>query len=352
MLSPDDVETAFRLILGRPPESEAVIEGHRRVGDLARLRRVLLESPEFARAFAAIDAERAAAEAAGEPETERPARLKGTMDARKAAPQVYDDQGILLEPNPVETALDPALRDRLWARVAESWAALGRSAPHWSVLTHERFRPEALDENREEFALSGRVEGMLVDAALARFPDLEPAGLHCLEIGCGVGRATRALAARFATVEGVDISAEHLAVAEAEFAAEGIANVTLTRVATVGDYAALAPADVFYSRIVLQHNPPPIQVAILEAAFAGLNPGGVALFQLVTHAKGYAYDPAADLARAPGEMEMHALPQPRVFALMATHGLAPVEVQEDFAGGLDSPYRSHLFLARKAGGAA
>ena len=32
--------------------------------------------------------------------------------------------------------------------------------------------------------------------------------------------------------------------------------------------------DVFFSRIVLQHNPPPLMAAVLRSALAGLRPGG------------------------------------------------------------------------------
>lgn len=350
MLSATDVETAFRLILGRPPENEAVVRAHQGIRDTDTLRRVLLESAEFSAGYARLV--NGAGNGAGAPDPDhplagRPDRLKGTMDAAPAEPRVYDDQGILLPTNAVETDPSEADRARLWARVAETWAALGREAPHWSVLTHERFRPDALDANRAEFELSGEVEGLLIDAAMARFPDLDPSALDCLEIGCGVGRATRALARRFRSVVGVDISAAHLEVAERECRAAGAANLSFRQVSALTDYDRLPRTGVLYSRIVFQHNPPPVQVAMLAALFGRLEAGGVALFQLITHAKAYRYSAAEDLARRPGEMEMHVLPQRIVFRLMAAHGLAPVEVQEDFAGGLDSPFRSHLFLARK-----
>ena len=328
MLSPETVETAFRLILGRPPESQAAIAAHQGVRDEAQLRLVLLQSPEFREKYAALAA--------------------GSERARAdAGPTVAAGQGILRPLARIETEAEGESRARLWSRVAAAWAALGQSAPHWSVLTHDRFRPESFEANRALFVESGAVEGMLVDAALARLGGCDPARMDCIEIGCGVGRATRALAARFAHVTGVDVSPAHLAIAEADFAAEGIANAGFCRISGPGDYAALPQADVFYSRIVLQHNPPPVQTAILRALFARLRPGGVALFQTVTDIAGYTYSVMEDLARADAGMEMHALPQPTVFRLMAEAGLAPVEVQEDFAAGDRERHRSHLFLARK-----
>jgi len=328
MLSPETVETAFRLILGRAPESQAVIAAHQGVKDEARLRLVLLQSPEFREKYAALAAGAESAHA-------------------DSGPTVAAGQGILRPVARIETEAEGEARARLWSRVAAAWEALGQSAPHWSVLTHDRFRPESFEANRALFVESGAVEGMLVDAALARLGDRDPAGMTCIEIGCGVGRATRALAARFAHVTGVDVSPAHLAIAEADFAAEGIANARFLRVERPEDYAALPEADFFFSRIVLQHNPPPVQSAILRALFARLRAGGVALFQTVTDIAGYGYSVAGDLARTGAGMEMHALPQPVVFALMAEAGLAAVEVQEDVAAGDRERHRSHLFLARK-----
>jgi hypothetical protein len=43
----EEVFFAFRFILGREPESEAVIEAHRRVGSAEELREILLLSREF-----------------------------------------------------------------------------------------------------------------------------------------------------------------------------------------------------------------------------------------------------------------------------------------------------------------
>src|SRR5271169_236009 len=47
--------------------------------------------------------------------------------------------------------------------------------------------------------------------------------------------------------------------------------------------ARLTNVDLFFSIIVLQHNPPPVILGILDAAFAGLRPGGLAFFQVPTY---------------------------------------------------------------------
>lgn len=349
MLSEETVVATFRAILGRAPETAAVLEHHRRIGSEAALRRALIRSPEFAAHYARLEAEallgRLAAAALAEDGLNGAARH---ADERPGTVPLLLARGILPPPNAVETAAGTH-GAALWERIAETWAALGTSAPHWSVITHEAFRPDRIEDNRADFEASAEVEGVLVDAALERVPGADPAAMRCLEIGCGVGRATRALARRFAHVTGADISPAHLAVAERELAALGLANVTLAHVARVEDYGPLAAGqDFVFSRLVLQHNPPPVQAAILGAVFAGLAPGGVVLVQCLTYARHYRYSAEADAGARPGGMEMHVLPQPAVFALMAEAGIAPLEVQEDFAAGRDGPFRSHLFLGRKS----
>lgn len=315
----DTVRTAFRLILGREPESDATIEAHAEIGSEAALRAVLLRSAEFAVLYEQFDHTAfTGSDATGLP----PLQL-------------------------VETEATAADRALLWDRVAKAWDQLGQDKPHWSVLTFDAFRPELLERHRVEFAESAALDARLVRAALARFPERIPEDMICLEVGCGVGRATRALAGIFRKVEAVDVSVPHLAVAREELAAAGVVNASLHQVLRAEDYAHLPAYDFFYSRLVLQHNPPPLQVEILAAVFGRLAPGGIALFQVLSHAEGYCYRVADDLTAQDGAMEMHVLPQPAVFAALAASGLRPIEVQSDPAAGMGAGLQAHLFLAVK-----
>lgn len=45
--------------------------------------------------------------------------------------------------------------------------------------------------------------------------------------------------------------------------------------------------DLWSSRVVLQHNPPPIVAAILRKMLWRQNPGGLAIFQLPTYRRDY-----------------------------------------------------------------
>jgi SAM-dependent methyltransferase len=131
--------------------------------------------------------------------------------------------------------------------------------------------------NEEEFWRSGEEALRLT---------LEPFGLHftggerVLEIGCGIGRMTRALAAQAASVVGLDVSAEMVAAARRELAA--IANASFV-VGTGTDLSGFHDAsfDVCYSFIVFQHIPDPAVTCnyVVEIGRV-LRPGGWAVFQV------------------------------------------------------------------------
>jgi SAM-dependent methyltransferase len=312
-----DVVLAYRWILGREPESEAAIEAHLGMPDVAALRARFLGSAEF--------------------RAQLPAREGGGLSADAPAMDV-----------PAEA--DAAEIEAMLNRQRRLWIRLGEAAPHFSVLPEERFRPERIAANRAAFHATGRAERDLVEGVLAR-NGLEAGRFRRLvEFGCGVGRATLHLAALCPEVTGIDFSPPHLALARAEAKARGLDHIAWLRARPDLPMPAAA-ADLWVSRRVLQHNPPPVQAALLRLAFAALAPGGAALFQTLTYGQGYGFDTAAWLAgQAPAQPEWHALPQRVIFALAAEAGLVPLEVGEDPVPGLDRRrFVSHLFLMRRPG---
>jgi SAM-dependent methyltransferase len=103
-----------------------------------------------------------------------------------------------------------------------------------------------------------------------------------LDIGCGVGRLTRALAGRAGYVYGLDVSREMLRMAEAH-------NPDLQNVAwRHGDGAGLAgvadaSVDGCFSHVVFQHIPEPaVTLDYVREMGRVLRPGGWALFQVST----------------------------------------------------------------------
>ncbi|MDW8395358.1 MAG: class I SAM-dependent methyltransferase, partial [Anaerolineae bacterium] len=128
----------------------------------------------------------------------------------------------------------------------------------------------------------------------------------------------------------------------------GLANVDYIPIQSLEDIQRLPQVDVAYSIIVLQHNPPPIIRLILESMLNALKPGGVALFQLLTYQEGYSFEADEYLSSAqPGRIEMHVLPQQRVFEIIADKRCRVVEVLDDALAGYRKGQLSNTFLVRK-----
>lgn len=108
------------------------------------------------------------------------------------------------------------------------------------------------------------------------------AGDHVLDIGCGVGRLTRALAGRVARVYGLDVSREMLNQARSYNAS--IDNVDWL----LGDGEGLgvlgdACVDGCFSHVVFQHIPDPeVTLHYVREMGRVLRPNGWALFQVST----------------------------------------------------------------------
>jgi len=137
---------------------------------------------------------------------------------------------------------------------------LGRMQREWDAraLKNARFYVNTANENwtDEEFFASGRQtvrEEVLTDM-INICQGKDPKQMTVLEIGCGVGRVTRALAEVFGTVHGVDVSGEM--VRQAKEANRAILNAHFwqnngTDLTVLG----AIEVDFAFSSIVFQHIP-------------------------------------------------------------------------------------------------
>jgi SAM-dependent methyltransferase len=305
----DDVVNSYRTFLGRNPESEDVVSAHMRASGLDALHRGFLQSPEF--------------------------RQKYTMPA---APVRID-----LPRNEVEVEVDSEALNVLLAHVRRCWEFMGQERPHHSVLTSPNFLPDALKHNEADFWESGEHDANILVVILSRYGVTSLSKLSCIDFGCGVGRVTAPLAKRFAKVNAYDISAPHMEIAKSRTLG---ADFHLLRELPV----IFVQTDVFYSRIVLQHNPPPIIALLIRSALNCLNPGGIAVFQVPTYEIGYSFAVRRYLkgvAKAASDMEMHCLPQHHIFRIAKEVGCDVLEVREEGSTGRFGSDISNLFVIQR-----
>jgi SAM-dependent methyltransferase len=160
--------------------------------------------------------------------------------------------------------------------VRNTWERLARLDPYWAIINRPDWRRNRAE--LDEFFAGGRA---LIARQLAQVATAgqELRWERAMDFGCGVGRLSVALAAKFREVVGVDISAEMIALARRHHS--GVNNLTFVR-NTRADLQAF-PADDFdlvYSLITLQHVPPPLIRSYLCEFVRICRPGGILLFQL------------------------------------------------------------------------
>jgi SAM-dependent methyltransferase len=166
------------------------------------------------------------------------------------------------------------------------WDARAREDAYWFVDSRGRYRAPDLDA----FWASGADD---LDTLLGLLGAAVAPEDRVVEIGCGIGRMTRALAARAAHVRALDVSPEMLARARTENAdPENVEWI-------LGDGESLpgvadASADAVISNVVFQHIPDPaVTLGYVREMGRVLAPGGWAGFQVSN-------DPAVHRPRATG----------------------------------------------------
>lgn|ERR1700688_1108741 len=315
-----NVVAAYNTILGRPPESEVVIDAKLSHANIWDLIRTLTNSAEFKQ------------------------RLKSQSSDyyhlawRRLAPPLAIDCGI---------QTDEAYA-RLENRIRQTWERLGTEEPYFSVITDQRFLMRERAPDRQAFYDLGKGDAELVLSMLARAQVDSRKLRTCVEYGCGVGRATWQLASLFDKVIAVDLSTSHIDIARKWISDSGIRNVEFIKINNVTNIYK-EDYDFWFSRIVLQHNPPPIIVRILMEAFRHLRPGGIALFQVPTYIKGYTFNLEEYLGTFGGEgqMEMHCIPQRTLINTIIAADCEIIEIIEDQDVGSTQTMISNTFLVRK-----
>jgi SAM-dependent methyltransferase len=157
--------------------------------------------------------------------------------------------------------------------ISDFWDQRAAEDPFYFVDNRMRYG----DADADSFWEGGR-EGL--DKTLDLLQTRIESGDRVVEIGCGLGRITRVLADRAASVQAIDVSSQMIE------QARGL-NPHLTNTTwIVGDGSSLAPipdasADVCYSLVVFQHIPDPeITLGYVREMGRVLRRGGWAGFQV------------------------------------------------------------------------
>lgn len=307
----DDIVAIYKSVLSRRPETIDVLEAH----------------------FAS---NRSIAEHIGS--TIESAEFRGKVISKLFEEQFYAPK------TTIETTADDSSMVALERHIEKVWSDYGRDDPHWSVITGDEYRADAMDTDAEaKFYQSGKRD---VDHFLDLCADngLAPAG-KVVDFGCGVGRLGEHLSASFSQYEGVDISRPHLDIASKRF---DQIDRTNTKTTLLPDFIARNDGfDCFFTLIVLQHNPPPTMLMLLTNLLSRLRPGGVGYFQLPCLLFGYEFKLSnyLDLIADGGSMEMHALPQAIVLEAINESGCRLVDFTPDaLIGGIGLSY---TFLVAK-----
>ncbi|MEO8704149.1 MAG: class I SAM-dependent methyltransferase [Kofleriaceae bacterium] len=208
-----------------------------------------------------------------------------------------------------------------FASISRRWEWLARRDPLWAILsdgerTNGRWK-------LDEFFATGETEVGAVLAYLASRGITVDATGAALDFGCGVGRLTRALANRFAEVDGIDVSPTMI-----ELAHQHNANTPRMRfLLNAAPHLRMLASDHYafvYSSIVLQHIAYPASLEYVREFMRVARPGGIVVFQIPTEDRTPAPLKLARCAirsvlqRTPlvpaAHIEMHAVPASQIIA--------------------------------------
>lgn len=243
-------------------------------------------------------------------------------------------------------AASAAQLERLYADVGAVWARRGLGSYHrWLHRNVPRFSERSVKWNVERVFEAGACEADALSRLYARHGHAFLSHQTVVVLGPEAYRLADGIAPQVARYVGIEVAATDMDQGRLGLGARGLLNTEQMLFGAGRDLPR--SYDHFYSVQTLQYAPPPMAYDLLDRCLDGLNPGGLAVFQLATGLHQYRFDIDAylDGTDRDSQGEIHALPQPSVFTVLARHGITPLEViPDDGAGPLGISYR---FVGRK-----
>ncbi len=179
-----------------------------------------------------------------------------------------------------DTPTQPAVNETLLDKMRTEWDERARENARYYIATANT---EWADEAYFQSGRENIYHEVLTDMGNVA-QGMEPKAMTVLEIGCGSGRLTRALAENFGTVYAVDISGEMIERAKESLRAFPNANVFQNNGADLQVLDGLLPegkVDFAFSYIVFQHIPSAAVIhSYVREVFRFLKPGGLFKFQV------------------------------------------------------------------------
>lgn len=228
------------------------------------------------------------------------------------------------------------------------WEIIGSRDPWFGVLSSSEFRADQIDEaRRSRFYETGVLDIAHVLSMFDADFGSRPTASAALDIGCGVGRLSYALAQIMPSVTGYDVSESMLQIARQH----APANLTLTSSLPTGTFSWIN------SYIVFQHIPPAEGLKLLKACLSLASPGAYASIQITGwRDAGVAAKPFSGLRRQAQKLlhrgkgmqvdpliQMHDYNYSDVMRCFAEAGFARVVMHHTY----HAPHHGAWFVARK-----
>ncbi len=246
--------------------------------------------------------------------------------------------------------------DQQFEQLRRTWDHFGEIDPLWAILSSPGKRGKRWDIE-SFFAEGRRVIERLLGVIAERFPDVPR--FCALDFGCGVGRLTRALAAHFDRVIGVDVAASMIRRAQqlnsdlknCEFVLNESDNLKVIESGSV---------DVIYSDLVLQHIAPSYSEGYLREFVRVLSPRGLVVFQVIDQpgdtligrlsrfVPGLLLEAYRRARYGQHRIQLHPFPMERIHEVVRAAG-GRVLQQEDIKGPDDRWKRKQYFVGKPTG---